>query len=354
MTILLTLDFPPEKGGIQRYLHAIVKHTFSENDLVLTGTGGCSGHTGDAGYPCRIRRIRFPGERWNKKVLLFPVLLHLIRYLAGRKTETILAGNIYAAVAPWLVSLVVPVRYQVFCYGTELLPFSRYSLRTRLWKAVLGRAEMVYYLTGATRQLLSDGYQCVRCTQRVPKIDLPPFSLSEKNGDKELIRLLSVGRLVPHKGHAQLVDAVAGLAAAPAWHLAIVGTGSEEERLRERVAIRSLENRVAIRTDVSDAELSLLYRQADIFILPSMVTRTGIEGFGIVLLEAMAYGAAIVASCSGGIEEVVDGNKAYAKLVPPGNVPALSEAIQMLTRDEKLRMKMAHDARAFLETRYVW
>lgn len=354
MNILLTLDFPPETGGIQRYLHDIVMHTFSEKDLVLTGTGGSSRYTGDAGYPCRVRRISFPGERWNKKIILLPALWHLVRCLAGRKTDIILAGNIYAALAPWLLSLVLPVRYQVFCYGTELLPFKRQSMRTRLWRAVLGRAEMAYYLTGTTRQLLSHGYHCVRSTQRVPKIDLPPFSLSEKEGGKEQVRLLSVGRLVPHKGHKQLIDAVAGLAADTSWHLDIVGTGPEEGRLREQVAIRSLENRVAIRTDVSDKELSLLYRKADIFILPSIATRTGIEGFGIVLLEAMAYGAAIVASRSGGIEEVVDGNEAYAKLVSPGDVQALSEAIKALTCNEKMRMRMIHEARVFLENRYVW
>ena len=85
-----------------------------------------------------------------------------------------------------------------------------------------------------------------------------------------------------------------------------------------------------------------------------METESGIEGFGIVLLEAMAYGAAIVASCSESIEEVVDNNSQYVELVQPGNSEALKNALTSLMADSERRFRMASAARQFLEERYVW
>ncbi|MBN1758693.1 MAG: glycosyltransferase family 4 protein [Chitinispirillaceae bacterium] len=354
MKILFTLDFPPEKGGIQRYLHDIVRHTFSEDDLVITGRGERNSDKNDRQYPCRILRLAFPGEMINKKILLLPMFLRMVRYGNGNNDCRILAGNVYAAMVPWLLSIFTIVKYRVFCYGTELLPIRNGSLRTMLWKAVLGRAERVYYLTGATQRLLEIAYSCTWCEQWVPKIDLPAFVLENKKWNRNRVELLSVGRLVPHKGHAILIEAAARLTDQPEWHLTIIGSGSEEQYLVERVGKLSLASRVEIRTAVSDEELTALYEDADILILPSIATPSAMEGFGIVLLEAMAYGAAIIASRSGGIEEVLAGCVECAELVPPGNGPALSEVIQDLIGDEKKRCRMAHAARDYLERRYVW
>lgn len=354
MKILVTLDFPPETGGIQRYLHDIVMHTFSREDLVITGGTDKKSNESDCRYPCRIQRIRFCGDSINKKIRLAPFLLRVMRLVIKNQKCVVIAGNLYAAVVPWLVSRFISLDYEVYCYGTELLPIKKNSLRTKLWKAVLNKAGAVYYLTAATRLLLEEGYSCRHCTQWVPRIDLPRFDLSSKRRCRENVQLISVGRLVPHKGHAVLVDAAAMLGSEPDWHLTIVGKGPEYARLVALVRQRSLENRVTIHTSVSSEELPVLYQQADIFVLPSIASPSAIEGFGIVLLEAMAYGAALIASRSGGIEEVVEGNAAYAELVPSGDSEALSRAMRRLISDRERRCRMANAARAFLEERYVW
>ena len=354
MTILLTLDFPPENGGIQRYLDAIVRHTFTGDDQVITGSGPGNLPASDRRFPCRILRMAFPGQRINKKILLLPMFFQMVRSGNGTKARLILAGNVYAALVPWLLSFFMTVKYHVFCYGTELLPIGNGSLRTMLWRAVLGRAERVYYLSGATLRLLEYAYACTRCEQWVPKIDLPAFVLENKKWNRTPVQLLSVGRLVPHKGHATLIEAAAMLADQPEWHLSIVGSGPEEQPLARRIRQLSLTSRIAIRTTVSDRELTVLYENADILILPSVTTATAMEGFGIVLLEAMAYGAAIVASRSGGIEDVLEGCTDGAELVAPGDVPELVEAIRRLIGDEKKRFRMARAARDLLERRYVW
>ena len=354
MKVLVTLDFPPETGGIQRYLHEMVMHTFTAEDQVITGKAVNRQKERDNRYPCGIRRLGFPGERINRKVLLVPFFWKMLHCVTEKQKHLVLAGNVYAAVVPWMLSFIFSVEYHVFCYGTELLPLEKKAFRNGLWKAVLQRAETVYYLTGATLRVLTEWYGCRNCIQRVPKIDLPAFSPDEKIPVRNTVHLLSVGRLVPHKGHALLIEASARLAENSAWHLTIAGNGPERQRILSQIRQRSLQKRITVRSDVADEELRQLYQGAEVFIFPSISTRSAIEGFGIVLLEAMAYGAAIIAARSGGIEEVVENNSDYAVLVPPGDVDALADAIRLLIGDGDRRRRMARAARFLLERRYVW
>ena len=115
MKVLVTLDFPPETGGIQRYLHNIVVHTFSEGDLVVAGKGGNPVFPHDEKYPCRIIRTKFPGDAINKKILLIPLLWRMVRLVRETGTCTVFAGNVYAALVPWLISMIASVKYRVFC-----------------------------------------------------------------------------------------------------------------------------------------------------------------------------------------------------------------------------------------------
>jgi glycosyltransferase involved in cell wall biosynthesis len=166
--------------------------------------------------------------------------------------------------------------------------------------------------------------------------------------------LLSVGRLVAHKGHTILLDAVAKLPYIPQWHLTIAGEGPEHINLNSQLQHLSLEEHVTMTGEISDEALASIYSLSDIFILPSINTKLGIEGFGIVLLEAMAFGAVIVASRCGGIIETVGDNSDIAVLVPPGDPNALNVAILSLINDQQRRVDMAKLARRFCMERYAW
>jgi phosphatidylinositol alpha-1,6-mannosyltransferase len=354
--LLITLDFPPEAGGIQRYLHEIVLHTFHDGDMVLTTGDPRQTMVLDAAYPCRIIRITFPLLRNNKKLVLIPMLLALLQIVSKEKTAiTVIGGNIYAGLLPFFISTFFPVAYTVYCYGTELMPFLKYrSPKTFVFKKVLRGAETISYLTDATKKLLIGCIGDGPYVQNVPKIDLPDFFITDKHRDSGTIRLLSVGRLVPHKGHAFLIEAVRRINSGISWQLTIVGNGPEYRHLSAIIRDYTLEQNVAIQTDAIDRELSLLYGESDIFVFPSIETDTAIEGFGIVLLEAMSYGVAIIASRSGGIPAVFENADECALLIPPGNPEALCEAITVLALDIPRRQRMVRNARYLLERRYVW
>ena len=356
MKILFTLDFPPESGGIQRYLHDMVVHTFGCADKVYAG-GAKSSRSDDArSYPCGVVRVSWRLASINKKILLLPLLLHCIGEVIRHGPRlTVVAGNIYPGLVAMVLSLFVPLRYELYCYGTELLPLrKKRSLRRLLWSAALRRAATVYYLTNATKTLCELSGRRGPYVQSVPRIILPDAAIPRAIDGKRPLELLSVGRLVPHKGHRVLIEAVAALPAVPTWRCTIAGSGPQHRQLSAFIAEHALDKKITIETAAPDGRLEELYRSADILIHPSLSMQTGIEGFGIVLLEAMAYGAAVIASRSGGIEEVFDNNPEYAVLVPPGDARALREAMTALLSDHQRRRRMTIAARKFCGERYAW
>jgi glycosyltransferase involved in cell wall biosynthesis len=155
------------------------------------------------------------------------------------------------------------------------------------------------------------------------------------------VRLLSVGRLDPEKGLGFLVEAVEVLTKEKRLNvvLQIVGKGlkgGEERRLREDVKKGRLTRHIRFRGYISyEPELFRLYRESDIFVLPSL---TG-EGFPQTLFEAMACGIPIIATKVAGIPYVIkDGHNGL--LVNPASPAEICLAMERLINDSGLRKQL--------------
>ncbi len=148
--------------------------------------------------------------------------------------------------------------------------------------------------------------------------------------------ILFVGRFEPRKGVLDLLKAYRqirkdGIEA----RLLLVGGGPQEREARRYVATRRLSG-VEFLGRVSDDEKLQLFRTADVYTSPA----TGRESFGIVLLEAMAAGAPIVASDIHGYKGVVRRGR-EALLVPPHEPKELAAAIERLLGDRELAAQMS-------------
>jgi len=155
----------------------------------------------------------------------------------------------------------------------------------------------------------------------------------------------NVGRLVPQKGQRHLVLAMPMLLErVPRARALIVGAGALDTYLRGLIDDMGLADRVHVlgaRRDVPTVMHAL-----DAFVMPSIW-----EGFGLVLLEAMAAGRPIVASRAATIPEVVvDGETGL--LVPPGDPPALADALAQLAEDPALAHSMGEAGRLRLHERF--
>lgn len=152
--------------------------------------------------------------------------------------------------------------------------------------------------------------------------------------------LLFIGRFENRKGLLYLLRAFHEVrrAGEPA-RLLVVGGGPQEQEARDYIRKHDLRD-VELLGRVSDADKVRALMTADIYVSPA----TGQESFGIVLLEAMAAGRAVVCSDIHGYKGVVRRNE-QALLVPPKDVDALAGALLTLLRDPERRARMGESGR---------
>ena len=159
-----------------------------------------------------------------------------------------------------------------------------------------------------------------------------------------IYNILFVGRHEPRKGLLELLKAYRILRKTGCnCRLLVVGTGPQEREARRYVATRRMAG-VVFLGRVSDEEKAQLFRTADVFVSPA----TGGESFGIVLLEAMAAGAPIVASDIHGYKGVLRRGE-QGLLVPPRKPKAIAAATARLLADPALRAEMSASGRARAE-----
>ncbi|WP_416358393.1 glycosyltransferase family 4 protein [Aureimonas phyllosphaerae] len=166
-------------------------------------------------------------------------------------------------------------------------------------------------------------------------VDLPAAGRRRSDGRT----LTAVGRLVPQKGFDLLLRAFAEIAPeVPDWRLVIWGEGADRGLLEAERASLGLDGRVEMPgvTDVPGVWVDT----ADAFVLSSRF-----EGWGIVLLEAMAAGLPVVSfDCRWGPREMIEDGQ-NGLLVEPENVAAMAGALRRLLSDESLRRRLAEAAR---------
>ena len=151
--------------------------------------------------------------------------------------------------------------------------------------------------------------------------------------------MLSVGRLAPQKRHDIAIAALAELRSrdCPA-HLEILGTGDEERALREHAARLGVGAHVTFAGFAGDP--SPHYRAADVFVLVS-----DFEGFGNVLVEALAHGLPVVATNAPfGPGFILDGLEG-ARLVAPGDPEAVADAVSDVVHEHRAQPSLAAAAR---------
>lgn len=161
-------------------------------------------------------------------------------------------------------------------------------------------------------------------------------------GNRKVV--LFVGRLAEVKGVQYLIEAMKQVDAL----LVIVGDGS----LREELEIQSekISGKVRFLGAKTHDELRVIYASADILVVPSVLASDGgKEGFGLVMLEAMASGLSIVASDSGGISQLIH-HEINGLLCEEKNTDQLSASITRVLNDEELYSRLCENAKRTLDT----
>jgi phosphatidylinositol alpha-1,6-mannosyltransferase len=166
--------------------------------------------------------------------------------------------------------------------------------------------------------------------------------------------MLTVGRLVEHKGQDQTLRALALLRdEIPDLRYAVAGSGEYGRELRALASELGMEDRVNFLGHVEDDELPALYNVADLYVGASRVAVDHVEGFGISLVEAAATSLPVVAGREGGMPEaVVDG--VTGLLADPYDPASLAQAIRSLLDSPELAARLGAEGRRVAERRYSW
>jgi len=185
-------------------------------------------------------------------------------------------------------------------------------------------------------------------------VDLSRFRFAERvrNCDGEL-RLLTVARLVEVKGIEYAIRAVASLKKKYFHlHYQIVGDGPLRMELQDLTLQLGLANNVEFRGALSQEEVIELYRHAQLFILPSIVTASGEEeNQSVALAEAQASGLPVIGTRIGGNPESIREGES-GLLVPPQNASALADAIKQLAENWQSWGQMGRVGRKHVEDRF--
>ncbi|WGJ16194.1 glycosyltransferase family 4 protein [Methylocapsa sp. D3K7] len=151
--------------------------------------------------------------------------------------------------------------------------------------------------------------------------------------------ILAVGRLVPQKGLDLLISAFATIAERRQdWDLVMLGEGAERQRLQSQITARGMDSRALLPGWAGN--LAAWYKRAGLFVMSSRF-----EGFPNTLVEAMAHGLPAVSfDCDTGPRDIIR-NGEDGLLVPPQDLPALTEAVDRLMGDADLRRRLGVKAK---------
>ncbi len=315
--LLPTLDYVPQTGGVARYIRAIEQ---TVPDVKVSYWKGHSTH-------------------------VFFTFFRLLKEGVGYKT--IWTHHLFPlGTAAYLVKIATRKPYTVFLHGLDFDLARRTPLRAWVAKRILKSAKNVVTNTNALKGEV-DRFAGVRSIVVHPVVDDGLVEASKvmiaAHRCHEEVVLLTVARLVSRKGHEDVLRMLPNMKGVR-YH--IVGDGVQRAYLEELVQELGLEDRVEMQQGVSDKKLADLYRQTDIFIMPTKKTATDREGFGIVYLEAQLFGVPVIATDHPGVDEaLVDG---VSGLLVKDDAMQLKRAVKKLAKDPDLRKRMGRAGREFV------
>jgi phosphatidyl-myo-inositol dimannoside synthase len=355
-TLLVTNDYPPRVGGIQRTLEALIKVFPPARVGVLAPRSDAD--TGfDEGAPYRIFRqpeaFMRPGPGTFRAVM---------RSAEEMQAEVVLFGATYplGLLGPRVAKTGLPYVCAAhgFEYWLSLMPGTNMAMRHATSKASRVVVMCSAFIARTVRMAVPEGVPVSVLRPGAdldafsPSIDGTPIRVRYGLGDRPLI--VCVSRLVERKGQDVLITAMPAIRRRVAdAALLIVGDGPYRKRLEEMAS--GLEGAVYFTGEVSEAELPLHYRAGDVFAMPCRSRLGGleVEGWGNVFIEAAACGLPVVVGDSGGAKEaLIDGQTGF--LVKGSDASDVASALVRLLTDPALAQGMGTAGRQRVERDHAW
>ena len=351
MRVLILSPALGTTGGIQRYTAALLR-AFAD----VVGDG-------------QVRCLALPDVSQTLGPVRLPVLSRL-HYLcqafwqnAVYRPDLIMCTHLSLGPIGWLLARLGGCPYWIVAHGIEA-----WVVLPRLKHGALSRANRVIVTSKFSRDLLVERQGIAPDLLVNPPCALDPMLLNIKPVEKADLAflggrrvLLTVSRMIGserYKGQDVVLKALPSVVwQVPDLAYVIVGDGDDRPRLQKLAADLGLGRYVFFTGITSDAELAALYQRSEVFVLPA---RTVIddrdskgEGFGIVFLEAMAYGKPVIGPDYGAPRELIRSGE-NGLLVDPEDVTSVAEAILSLLANPEAARQMGKTGQTWAQTSHSY
>jgi glycosyltransferase involved in cell wall biosynthesis len=343
--------YPPHLGGMENCAREISERLAKRgNDVEVYTSDLCCG--GDKMPSSKNLKIHYLKSYEFAHTPIIPLLFFKLLILPKDFIVQLHIAQAFVPEIVWLVSKIKKTSYIVYVH-TDLGPSGIMGFLLPLYKNIFLRRVLqdAKYIIVGTR----DYVELIYKRYMIPKnriivihwgTSLNAFK-NKKIKSKKIKNILFVGRLSKGKNIQMLIQSFKEvLNRGYDLKLHIVGSGEEEENIISLINKNDLQDRVKLYGGLPWRDVSRIYSDFDLFVLPSRE-----EAFGLVLLEAMASGLPIIASDIPGLRNVVKNNKTGILVKP--SIENFTIAIEKMVNERDLREKLAKNGLKESE-KYDW
>lgn len=345
--VLATLEYPPQVGGVASFCAQLVKALPKESLRVVTNEHN---------------------ELLSK--FIWPHWFKAMRTLYTEVKKTQARGIIVAQVLPLgtaalVVRMFTQIPVYIMVHGLDVLRPQQSWKKKLLLKCVLHSAQGVIANSRYTSKLVEHlGIYPKKIMvlplgphiQPTPDMQLDQTWLHSIGIQPEDTVLLSAARLVRRKGIDQVIQVMSEVTKRfpQPVKLVIAGDGPDKHRLEQLSDASGVRESMLFTGKVSDEQLKQLFARSYCFVLPTREEPGGdVEGFGIVFLEANAFGKPVIGGKSGGVPDaVIDGLNGY--LIEPNSLRMLLKAILSLLEHPEIAERMGQQGKLRVTEQFNW
>ncbi len=306
MYLIVTRAFPPEIGGMQNLMWGLTKE-MSKNFLIKVFADYYENHKEfDENENFSIERVG--GVKFLRKIRKAQLINE---HLKENKVQGIIADH-------WKSLELIDTNKKKYCliHGKEINHAKGSLINKRILK-VLNNVEKVIANSEYTKNLaIRNGVNSKKVIVINPGIN-PIQTLNKTSLEKvesllkiKSPRLITISRFDKRKNHEKIIMSLRNLKQIyPDIVYICIGQGDEEENIKKLVKELDLNAQVMFFKNISNDLKNALLAKSHIFVMPSVIHKSSVEGFGIAYVEAAQYGIPSLGGKDGGASDAIDHNK---------------------------------------------
>jgi len=348
MYLIATRSFPPELGGMQSLMWGLAKE-MSKNFMIKVFADYQENHKEfDKEVNFSIERVG--GIKFLRKIRKAQLINE---FLKENKVQGIITDH-------WKSLELIKTTKKKYCliHGKEI-NHPKGSFQNKKIVKVLNNVEKVIANSEYTKNLaINIGVDQTKIVVINPGVN-PAMELNKKSLDKvesllkiKTPRLITVSRFDKRKNHEKVLMALRNLKQIyPNIVYICIGYGEEEENIKELVNELDLGTQVMFFKDISEDLKNALVAKSNVFVMPSIIHKKSVEGFGIAYVEAAQYGVASLGGKDGGASDAIQHDKT-GLICDGNNLEDIYSSLHSMIENKKY-MELGKNAKEY-SSKFNW